>query len=282
MRWIVWFCFFVAPVLRADDNAPSSVLIQDVTASGTGCPGNAVFASISPDTEVVTLTFDQFVVEKNGATQTTKQSKFCNLSFRLQIPENWAYALFSVDLEGAADLQEGIVAKQELRLRQDSRGRLVNLDPFQLVGLFQGNYQRTQLIPIGRESWKGCGRDNRLHYVELNTEISVGPERGRSNSASGFMSLDQVEGALVEKLGIVWRPCDRPGANRRPWIARCVAQVSNGDTVLKQEWIRAQAKTQQEALDRAHAKAADWCNAPAHHGSCSVDETTCSVSNLDR
>ena len=51
------------------------VKIKSFSYQGSGCPNGSVFVDISPDKEVFTTSFNQFIVSKDGAKEPSENQK---------------------------------------------------------------------------------------------------------------------------------------------------------------------------------------------------------------
>ena len=54
--------------------------IQKVKFRGNGCPAESVFVDLSPDKEILSILFNQYIIEKQGSTMPFGKRKNCNLN----------------------------------------------------------------------------------------------------------------------------------------------------------------------------------------------------------
>jgi hypothetical protein len=262
---------------------PSQVQISDFTYQGTGCPQGTVSHDISEDGEAVTLLFDQFSVEllNNDSTRLERDRKACQLNFKLQAPTGWQFSVFYMDFRGFANIGQDAVGIQASNFRLGG-GRGVNLGQFQIDGPFNDDYSRVANLPLNSTPWSGC--NERRHALVVNTSVAV---RGR-NGATGYMTVDSVDGEITHSYGVAWRRCGRPQNPQEAWISQCKATLTRrADGKVIREFIgQGKGQTAERALRLARQHSKGKCTRAAERRGragrfeCVGDDSGCSTSQL--
>lgn len=276
--------------------APGSVRILDVAYAGEGCPVGSLLDDISPDNEVITLFFSQFNVTKTPEYRQRFIKKMCQLKFMMEVPPGWSHAVFSLNVQGYADLQEGLVGFQNLAYSYaDGRGRKP-LGKMTIQGPFADDYVRTEQIPATELVWSSC-RENR-HQITLISTLGIEAQGPPAQGASGMMTMDVMEntlyrgqnGYLSQQMAVLWKRCENKNNPRRPnasYVALCPLQLTNNKMKepLRTMTIKARAKTPENAIRKAEIKAANRClnqrrGGRGRNAECRFQSELCQVAQL--
>ena len=257
------------------------IAIASISYKGNGCPEKSIFVDISPDKEVFTTSFNQFIVTKNGAAEPFGQTKTCTLSVTLKKPKGIGFHLFSLDLEGAGDLQENILAQQKISIKTLGRPYKDPKRQISLTGPYSGNYERTEDFDLINRPWLSCYQGKAK--LTIRTQISIHPHPEKRNNNYGFMSLDQTEGVLKEKIGLIWTNCDKK-QRTNPYFSFCRLKIfhSKKNKLMKSKITRARGKSQKESYDKALNKAEKLCNnaTAKENRFCLIEKTKCKTQKL--
>ena len=234
--------------------AQVNAVITNVTYVGDGCPPGSVAVSVSPDSEVVSLVFSNYVVEKNGAIDLGPQRKDCNLDITYHAEPYWQHAFASTLFEGSADIQSGLDACQHIVYRMDHDAEEHKLGFFEITGPYANDYQREDQVAVEDLHWQGCGHAE--HTLHLRTWVEVVPTNG-SNSQSGFVSVNFAENnaqaEASQDLGVRWRPCPR-------YVGICASRLVNTtDGTYRQRIFRGWHDSLTQALLEASVAAVGHC-----------------------
>jgi hypothetical protein len=173
--------------------------IRNVYYGGTGCPQGSVDTYISPDSQAMTLIFDQYVAEAGTGIPISSGRKFCNLTLDLIIPGGWQVSVFKVDYRGYVDLRAGTsaqVAASYYFSGSDARTN-TRTTRAQFVGAVTGNYTKSDNIGIESLVWSPCNVERALN---VKTEARV-------NGRNGLLTVDTIDGEFQQKYHLKWRRC---------------------------------------------------------------------------
>ncbi|MEZ4752212.1 MAG: DUF4360 domain-containing protein [Bdellovibrionota bacterium] len=169
----------------------------------------------------------------------------CNISFNLSVPSGWEYALLGIEYRGYADLEEGVSDYHSSQYGFGGLARRVRLGAMELEGPFADDYVRSIVLPVNERNWSSCqGGSPVLH---LNTQLWVKRDlknllkdrlrnlrngnRGSADRPEGLITLDSLDGHVMEDYKIEWRRCAapvRPGHPERPAPGRPPARPGRG------------------------------------------------------
>jgi Domain of unknown function (DUF4360) len=175
---------------------PSSVRIDSVTYSGTGCPAGTVDGAISPDGQQLFLGFDAYVAQTvpGGATLDRKN---CQVRVSMEFAPRWTFAISSVDYRGFAGLKAGAFGQQVSTYFFAGQPAIGDARAStRIVGPFFDNYSRRDTV--GTLAYSDCRR--RYHDLVINTEVRVA-------GGEGLMTVDSVIQKVQHTYNLVWQPC---------------------------------------------------------------------------
>lgn len=191
-------------------------------------------ALLSPDGEAITLLFDDYVVDSSDSPAPLTM-KNCNIGFTLSAPAGWEYALLGIEYRGYADLEEGVSGYHSSQYGFGTLPKRVRLGAMELEGPYTDDYVRVVELPISERNWSSCQGGNPV--LHLNTQLWVkrehtppgrnrsrNPRNGNRNKDTalrpeGLITLDSLDGHVMEDYKIEWRRCspsNRPGRPDHP------------------------------------------------------------------
>lgn len=187
--------------------APSKVYIKKVKAFGTGCPRNSVSIDISPDKQVFTAIFNEFLATIDPYSDQVSYAdrhKRCDLALKVHVPAGWQFSVFQADYEGWYDLQRGITMTQTSSYHfQGNRRHRKRSVVSAMSGDKSGNFHFIDKIGVSSLEWSACGGPRNM-YITSELRLS-----SRNRSAVGVAGIDAVEGQfkMVSHFGLRWRRC---------------------------------------------------------------------------
>lgn len=169
----------------------SQMMLQSLSFHGSGCSADSVLTEISPDQQVATLVFSDFIVEKNGPAETRRKQKFCDVSLSILTSPLLSLASFDLRTDGSFDIEEGIRADKTLSYRSNAHSEATLLNSWTQHGYEAGDDVTRSNMSLLLEGGHRCEVYNQT--VSLSNMLSIRPFPNISNSASGFLSLDTLE-----------------------------------------------------------------------------------------
>src|SRR5438128_1524976 len=84
---------------------PDRVVIDVVTANGTGCKPKSTAVAVSPDNTAFTVTYSDYLAQVGVGAKPADSKKRCNLNLRVRVPQGFTYAVAQADYRGFAHLE---------------------------------------------------------------------------------------------------------------------------------------------------------------------------------
>lgn len=212
------FYLFTSPLFAK----PSSVKIDSLVSSGSGCPQGTVASSIANDLQSFTLIFDRFEVENNGSDGRGRwhiKQKDCQVNLNLKVPGGWSLAIVSSQFRGFASLDEGVLGRLFAKYRTD-RGIDVPMGNITLEGEVDDDYKLSHEAYISHLNWSGCSD---AKPITFNTRLKVMSKDGDS---TGLMTVDSFDSQIRQEYLMVWRQCQEP---EDMTLAICRASLTEGN-----------------------------------------------------
>lgn len=165
---------------------------------GTGCPGNSVSATLSPDAKSLSLLFDSYLVEAGGSTGKSFDRKSCNVAIPVHVPQGLSISILAIDYRGYNNLPIGGNSQFSVEyFFAGSRG-----PKFQKTfnGPKDENYLISNQLTAQAIVWSGCGAD-----VNLRTNSSIRVSTRANKQAMATVDSEDVSAAIIYQLQ--WRQC---------------------------------------------------------------------------
>lgn len=188
---------------------PREVRIESVTFAGNGCPAGSARAVLAPDASAITIMYDQFEAQIGPATAVAQ--KKCDLVVKLSKPKLFSFAIESADFRGFVYLERGARATQDVKL-ETGHGDLakvnLNLGTQSWLGPVNQNYTLTAVKPHEGLKYLSCLQPKKEGRLRVKSTITL--ENGR-NRSEGLITVDSVDGRLVQRYNLRWMNCVNVG-----------------------------------------------------------------------
>ncbi|GLX99895.1 MULTISPECIES: DUF4360 domain-containing protein [Actinoplanes] len=194
-----------APVQAAPaDPTPNEMMIIDVvSANGSGCPDNTAQITVSPDNRAFTVTYSEYTAQVGPGAKPLDFRKNCQLALDIKVPSGFTFAIASADYRGFASLQRGSYGQsaanyyfqghsQSTRIAHDFRGPM------------ERNWQHTDSVGITSLSYLNCGE---RRFLNINTELRVNRGSSDTRSELSFLSMDATDAAINTLYRVAWKKC---------------------------------------------------------------------------
>ncbi len=211
---------FIIIMLFLTRLAFSNPMITNISYSGSACPEGSLANNISPDGDAFTVMYANFLVD-SSLSQGVPTKKSCAIEVELSPSSRGSFAVFQVDMRGYAALQKGVIGVARMTSHLTGRGPKQG-GRLKLVGPYDDSYFTQTNIPLAEQEWSPCRKKARF---TLKTVLVVRPERGYRDSdlesvsteglpegggfPVGYMTVDSVDGAVIQTYRLKYRPCER-------------------------------------------------------------------------
>lgn len=182
-------------VLRSDDGTYMVL----VSASGTGCQKGEWNASLSPDGQTVTMTFDYYELSVFESVPTVSLN--CAISMKFQTKGNRTAQIDAITYNGYAFLEDSTVSATQQATYSFGGNTSAGTSTTTLTGPFDNTYQITDALPLNRRKSSTCGQS---HALTAATSVTL------TNGGSGKAGLFYTGAINADaKLGVHlnWTDC---------------------------------------------------------------------------
>jgi hypothetical protein len=181
---------------------PAPIVIDGVTANGTGCPTGTAAVSVSPDGTAFTVTYSNYLAQVGPGTAPADSSKNCRLDLTVRVPNGLTYAVASAGYQGFASVAPG--ASGTLRAGYHFQGDLrTTHSTHRFAGGFTNNWQATDTVNVHALAFAPCGEQRDF---TIDTELRVDP--GTSNpGATSFLEMDSTDGSIKTVYRLALKQC---------------------------------------------------------------------------
>ena len=257
----------LGPSLHAQDMVPQTFRIKDVKTNGDACPEGSTSINISEDKEAFTVAFSQFYVQKGPGAEPGDRRKFCRAVFDTEQDPNWEYAVLAVNVRGFVSIDPNVVATQQLAF--GTRGVEYTAQK-QFWGPTTEDYVHGESVAFGNGRWSGC-KAKASDRVKDFVVRATADLKGGGRNAAGLLTVDTLDGALVQSFELVWRQC---GDKKARYLATCQITGNNGRTIF----VKGMGRSEALARQRANLHLAQRCDKVRNvFGPCEQSLAQCSV-----
>ena len=279
ITWLTILLFVNTPLFSQEDEERKDIKIKSIAYKGSGCLEDTVSSDISPDREIFTLSFNDFIVAKEGSKNPFKVSKNCKIIVKFEKPKNWGFKFFSFSLQGSGDLQKRVKAKQSISIKTRDQKDHKPKNKITIKGPYSDDYERLEEFDLKEMGWSACG-EKELTLV-INTKISVSPFPEKKNNQSGFMSVNLAENRLKEEIGFLWEKCSK---RENKFISYCKVPIEKNNKAFKDKLVKSKKQSKKESLLSAMKKAKELCDKfqdKSEKTSCSLEKISCKTEKLN-
>jgi hypothetical protein len=154
----------------AQEPAPESLGISEVSYVGTGCPQGTVGSYVSPDRLAMTLMFDNYAVELTSS-ESGSAHKNCSIALKLHAPAGWSVGMISTDFRGYGNLNSGVIGEQRSMYRFGQRWTEVGV--MRMTGPTAVDYTNSTDVDPNTIEWSPCIRHDRIARVTINIQVML-------------------------------------------------------------------------------------------------------------
>ncbi|KAF1814702.1 hypothetical protein P152DRAFT_369553, partial [Eremomyces bilateralis CBS 781.70] len=167
-----------------------------------GCPPGTFSVAISADNSIMTLMFDNFEATIGPKVPKGSNSKYCAVTVKLDVPDNWRYRIDAADYRGYCNLESGVTGtitsgyghggkNDQTRFSKSLRG------PLSEDYLLHSGNQRGATSPCGKQA-------NSKNSVRITLRIGL---QSRNEQAQGLITADSADHVFKQELPLTWEKC---------------------------------------------------------------------------
>jgi hypothetical protein len=183
---------------------PSNQMVVDlVSANGSGCPWGTAQVSVSPDNTAITVTYSNYLAQVGIGAGPTDFRKNCQLGLNVHVPSGFTYAVASADYRGYAHLAAGASGYESAGYYFQGESQTTRIR-HNFYGYKDGDWQTTDRIGVASLSFLPCGEERNLN---VNTELRVSAGWSDPHKTTSFLSMDSTDASLTTLYHLAWKSC---------------------------------------------------------------------------
>ena len=195
-----------APAHATPEPAPKPdkmMIIDVVSANGSGCPAGSADIQVSPDYTAFTVTYSKYTASVGPDATPLDFRKNCQMALDIKVPSGITFAIASADYRGYASLRHGSFGQQAASYyfqghSQTTRSR------HDFKGPMEDSWQRTDKVGIASLSFLPCGE---RRYLNINTELRVNRGSSDTRKHTNFLSMDSTDASINTLYRVAWKKC---------------------------------------------------------------------------
>jgi len=186
------------------DNPPNDKIVIDVvTANGSGCKPETTKVVPAPDNTAFTVTYNDYIVETGPSTPSLVR-KNCQITLDVHVPQGFTYAVAKADYRGFASVIKGATATQKATYYfQGATEQVYSNHTWK--GEFEDNWITTDEVDVAAYIYAPCGVKR---YFNINTELRM--QKGTSKpGTSSLIAMDSTDGSINTLYHFHWKKCPK-------------------------------------------------------------------------
>jgi hypothetical protein len=178
------------------------IVIDVVTANGSGCPDGTAAVAVSPDNTAFTVTYSNYLAQVGAGAGPTDFRRNCQLGLNVHIPQGFTYAIAAADYRGFAHLERGATGTESASYYFQGEPHTARIShPF--AGYQDGDWQQSDRVAAAALIFEPCGEQRNLN---INTELRV--RQGWSDpTTTSFLTMDSTDGSIATVYHVAWKRC---------------------------------------------------------------------------
>ncbi|MEV4279994.1 DUF4360 domain-containing protein [Actinoplanes xinjiangensis] len=178
------------------------MVIDVVSANGSGCPLGTAAVTVSPDNKAFTVSYSEFTAQAGAGAKPTDFRKNCQLSLNVDVPQGYTYAVARTDYRGYVRLEKGASATHSSFYYFQGEQHTTR-QRHKVTGPADDNWQRADAVAVNSLSFMPCGEQRNLN---VNTELRVTAGWSDKRKTS-FITMDSTDGNLDTVYRLAWKKC---------------------------------------------------------------------------
>jgi hypothetical protein len=185
--------------------AANDIALGEPSYGGTGCPQGTVGITLSPDSKVLSLIFDQYMAEAGKSAGKTLERKTCNLSVPIHVPQGLSVSVLKVDYRGYVYAPKGaqVNFNVEYFLKSFNSSTTGPKAARTFKGPYDSEYLVSNQLGLSALVWSACGEDINLR---VNSSITARTNPKKDDVLATVDSTDIAAGIIYQ---LQWQKCKK-------------------------------------------------------------------------
>ena len=202
------FTITMASIWAEAQTAADPIVITSVRLEGTGCEETTAAVSLSPDSQDLSVLFDNYSVEiGEGSSNPTllRAQKNCNIFIDLHTPRDVQFAFKAVDYRGFVILPASAWAFHRFTYVSPNQ-QIVSMREASHQGASNQDYSVHFQQRAERMTWSPCGVQDQK--IQLVSQLGVQFFPRSTDRSIAQISLDSADASFRQNFSIEWRKCN--------------------------------------------------------------------------
>jgi hypothetical protein len=170
-----------------DDPPAEAVVIDIVSAHGSGCRPGTTFVNVPPDSVAFTVIYGEYVAKVGVGATLTDFRKNCQLTVQVHVPEGYTYAVSRADYSGYASLAAGATGVQRASYYFQSTPN-TDIQAHSFTGPFEDYWQTSDETDLAALVFHPCGE---LRNLNINTDLRVNVGTSDPTTTTSFIAMSE-------------------------------------------------------------------------------------------
>ncbi|GAA4957448.1 DUF4360 domain-containing protein [Actinoplanes utahensis] len=197
-----------APAQAVPEHAPKPdkmMVIDVVSANGSGCPDGSADIQVSPDFTAFTVTYSKYTASVGPDASPLDFRKNCQMALDIKVPSGFTFAIASADYRGYASLRPGSYGQQMASYYFQGHSHTTR-SRHDFKGPMEDSWQRNDKVGIASMSFLPCGE---RRFLNINTELRVNRGTSDTKKHTNFLSMDSTDAAINTLYRVEWKRCGK-------------------------------------------------------------------------
>ncbi|MDT4994040.1 MAG: hypothetical protein QOH97_3932 [Actinoplanes sp.] len=194
----------VAPATAAQAAPPQDQMVIDVvSANGSGCPDDTAVVTVSPDNTAFTISYSQYTAQVGVGAPPTAFRMNCQIGLNVHVPQGFTYAIASAQYRGFAHLEPGAYGSESANYYFQGEPQSTK-KRHNFYGPLDIDWQANDYIGVGALSFLRCGE---RRYLNINTELRLSAGTSNRWTTTSLLTMDSTDASLDTIYHVAWRHC---------------------------------------------------------------------------
>lgn len=187
----------------------AQVSLVGVEYKGSGCPQGHVSVTLAPDGSAFSVLYDSFNLMVGD--QIAQAKSTCSIVLHLKKPKKLGFRVEAADFRGFVALDPGVTATQNVQVMSGPNHGHQQLSAEFGTQVWNGplneNYILRAVRPVNNKPpVLDCVPPKENTDIVINSQVQI---LGGNGSSFGQVTVDSVDGLIVQKFSLAWINCKK-------------------------------------------------------------------------
>jgi hypothetical protein len=187
----------------------AQVTLAGLEYQGSGCPQGHVSVTLAPDGSAFSVLYDSFNLTVGD--QIAQAKSTCSIAIHLKKPKKSGFRVEAADFRGFVALDSGVTATQNVQVMSGPNHGHQQLSAEFGTQVWSGpmseDYTLRAVHPVNNKPpVLDCVPPKENTDIVINSQVQIS---GGGNSRFGQVTVDSVDGLIVQKFSLTWLDCKK-------------------------------------------------------------------------